>query len=445
MWTVQCTVVCFCICTAFLPKISSIAITEYEGKSITFRTSYTEGFETNSKYFSRSDTFFSEKLVETSESNRWTTHGRFAIFDNTSAHVIIATILNLTMEDSGSYTVGVDVTLLPDYDAEIQLTVMRAKAQKTTTPRQRLTTTPQGLTTPSQRFATPSLRLATTSQRLATPSKAFLPKISRAITEYEGKSITFSTSYLESLETNSKYFSRSGYFCEKLVETSESNRWTTHGRFAIFDNTSTHLITTTILNLTVEDSGLYIVAVDVTLWPDPETEIQLTVMRAEVQKTTTPPQRLTTPSQRLTTPSTVDVHNTNIPAYITPQNKANTEPHLSLMTVLMVVCACTFLLVCPFSLFKLLKSSSVCKRSASAPYHMRNTSAQVTEEYVKMVPVGLPDSLTDNCTIGKDFQRHVYVEMETDACYVDPLQNLDPAYTEMNPNLVQESIYQTID
>ncbi|XP_073764001.1 uncharacterized protein isoform X4 [Danio rerio] len=366
MWTVQCTVVCFCICTAFLPKISSIAITEYEGKSITFRTSYTEGFETNSKYFSRSDTFFSEKLVETSESNRWTTHGRFAIFDNTSAHVIIATILNLTMEDSGSYTVGVDVTLLPDYDAEIQLTVMRAKAQKTTTPRQRLTTTPQGLTTPSQRFATPSLRLATTSQRLATPSK-------------------------------------------------------------------------------VEDSGLYIVAVDVTLWPDPETEIQLTVMRAEVQKTTTPPQRLTTPSQRLTTPSTVDVHNTNIPAYITPQNKANTEPHLSLMTVLMVVCACTFLLVCPFSLFKLLKSSSVCKRSASAPYHMRNTSAQVTEEYVKMVPVGLPDSLTDNCTIGKDFQRHVYVEMETDACYVDPLQNLDPAYTEMNPNLVQESIYQTID
>nr|XP_021333852.1 uncharacterized protein LOC110439990 [Danio rerio] len=117
---------------SFLPKISSIAITEYEGKSITFRTSYTEGFETNSKYFSRSDTFFSEKLVETSESNRWTTHGRFAIFDNTSAHVIIATILNLTMEDSGSYTVGVDVTLLPDYDAEIQLTVMRENHDTTT-------------------------------------------------------------------------------------------------------------------------------------------------------------------------------------------------------------------------------------------------------------------------------------------------------------------------
>lgn len=97
----------------------------YEGEDFTFHVGYPSDYEENSKYFGRSDGFFFEKLVQTTESNRWTRHGRFALLDNTSAHLLIATIFGLISEDSDVYTFGVDVKLMPDPDTEIQLTVRR--------------------------------------------------------------------------------------------------------------------------------------------------------------------------------------------------------------------------------------------------------------------------------------------------------------------------------
>lgn len=97
----------------------------YEGEDFTFHVGYPSDYEENSKYFGRSDGFFFEKLVQTTESNRWTRQGRFALLDNTSAHFLTATIFGLISEDSDVYTFGVDVKLMPDPDTEIQLTVRR--------------------------------------------------------------------------------------------------------------------------------------------------------------------------------------------------------------------------------------------------------------------------------------------------------------------------------
>ncbi|KAL0202052.1 hypothetical protein M9458_000070, partial [Cirrhinus mrigala] len=98
----------------------------YEGKYITFQAIYPPDYEKNTKYFGRTHDFFSfEKLVETSHPNRWAKQGRFVLFDNTSAHFLTATISGLVAEDSGSYSFGVDIKLLPDLIAdEIQLTVI---------------------------------------------------------------------------------------------------------------------------------------------------------------------------------------------------------------------------------------------------------------------------------------------------------------------------------
>ncbi|RXN33114.1 CMRF35-like molecule 8 [Labeo rohita] len=108
----------------------------YEGKDITFKAMYPPDYETNTKYFGRTHDFFSfEKLVETSHPNRWVKQGRYILFDNTSAHFLTARILRLVAGDSGSYSLGVDIKLLPDFIAdEIQLTVITGEAQRPTTP-----------------------------------------------------------------------------------------------------------------------------------------------------------------------------------------------------------------------------------------------------------------------------------------------------------------------
>ncbi|KAK9981706.1 hypothetical protein ABG768_001230 [Culter alburnus] len=105
----------------------------YEGKHVMFHNRYPEGYETNTKYFGKTDGFSFEKLVQTSHPLRWAKQGRFALFDNTSARILTAVILRLVLEDSGLYSFGVDVKLLPDLSGDdIQLTVRRGEAQRPT-------------------------------------------------------------------------------------------------------------------------------------------------------------------------------------------------------------------------------------------------------------------------------------------------------------------------
>lgn len=75
----------------------------YEGKYVTFKAIYPPDYETNTKYFDRTDGFFFEKLVQTCHPSYWAEQGRFALFDNTSTHVLTTAILGLVTEDSSNY------------------------------------------------------------------------------------------------------------------------------------------------------------------------------------------------------------------------------------------------------------------------------------------------------------------------------------------------------
>ncbi|XP_059407680.1 uncharacterized protein LOC132142064 [Carassius carassius] len=261
---------------------------------------------------------------------------------------------------------------------------------------------------------------------------------------YEGSHVMFYTIYTPDYKTNTKYFGKhDAFFFEKLVETSHPNRWVKQGRFALFDNTSACLLTAAILNLVLDDSGYYSFGVDIKLMPDPTgEEIQLTVIRGEAQRPTTP----------APTP-TVIVSSTSSPVNITAQNWAGTrdqESYVRFVTVLSLVCVCTLLVVCPFGLFKVLKWATASKLSVSVSYH-RKTTAQVVDEYVKMNSVVFtnpPTARSDKGLVIPDLHRPANTEpvSSTDACYMDVVQpDLDQIYTEMNPDVVQESIYQSID
>ncbi|XP_056128032.1 uncharacterized protein LOC130105856 [Rhinichthys klamathensis goyatoka] len=270
--------------------------------------------------------------------------------------------------------------------------------------------------------------------------------ISCTVTEigYEGEDFTFHVGYPSHYEGKSKYFGRSdGLFFKKLVQTTESNRWTRQGRFALLDNTSAHFLTATIFGLISEDSDVYTFGVDVKMLPDPDTEIQLTVRRKGE------PQRPTTSLPR------VVVSSTNSPANITAQNWAETgeqEPYLWFVTALSLVCVGTLLVVCPFALFKVFKWAATCKLSVSVSYHTRTTSDHIVDDYLKMSPVVLSNSSMAQREKGsfvEDIHRLTNTQQthSKDANYIDsaPAESLDQIYTEMNPGFAQESIYYSID
>ncbi|XP_026144581.1 uncharacterized protein LOC113119346 [Carassius auratus] len=261
---------------------------------------------------------------------------------------------------------------------------------------------------------------------------------------YEGSQVTFKAIYTPDYKTDTKYFGKHGvFFFEKLVETSHPNRCVKQGRFTLFDNTSACVLTATILNLVLEDSGSYSFGVDITLMPDPTgEEIQLTVIRGEAQRPITP----------APTPKVI-ISSTSSPVNITAQNWDRTrdqESYVRFVTVLSLVCVCTLLVVCPFGLFKVLKYATASKLSVSVSYH-RKTTAQVVDEYVKMSSVAFtnpPTARSDKGSVIPELHRPANTEPDpsTDACCTDAVQpDLDQIYTEMNPDVVQESIYQSID
>uniref|UniRef100_A0A671NGX9 Uncharacterized protein n=1 Tax=Sinocyclocheilus anshuiensis TaxID=1608454 RepID=A0A671NGX9_9TELE len=209
-----------------------------------------------------------------------------------------------------------------------------------------------------------------------------------------GNHVTFHTIYPPDYETNTKYFGKTdGFFFEKLVETSHPNRWVKQGRFALFDNTSACILTAAILKLVAEDSGYYAFGVDIKLLPDlMGDEIQLTVIMGE-------------------NPLTCFIFS------MTRKEKLKSHHMTPLIVTLITI--------------------------TNVLTDMKASSLQ--DEYVKMHSVVLTNSPTarsDRGSVIHDFHRPANTEPvhSTDACYIDFVQpNLDQIYTEINPDVVQES------
>ncbi|XP_051557804.1 uncharacterized protein LOC127443344 [Myxocyprinus asiaticus] len=269
------------------------------------------------------------------------------------------------------------------------------------------------------------------------------------INGYEEENLVFYVKYRSGYEENIKYFSRSdGFFEKKLVQTAQPNSWSQHGRYALFDNTTSRWVTIVIFRLGAEDSGLYYCGADVTLEVDPMVEIQITVKKGEPRRPTTEPRVLINGDDVITNPANIATQNW--------PKKRDQESYIRLVTVLSVVFVCTLVCVCPFVLFKVLKQVNTCKLSVSASYHTRNMSNQLGDEYVKMSPIVLPNSSTaqsDRASTAKELHRTTDMEAapDTDTNYidVDPVLSgsldVDPLYSEMDVDSVQESVYQSIN
>ncbi|TRY92131.1 hypothetical protein DNTS_031447 [Danionella cerebrum] len=262
-----------------------------------------------------------------------------------------------------------------------------------------------------------------------------LVKTSVAVTAYEGTPVTFWVTYPPGYESHVKYLGRSGGYFEKLIESSEPNTWTRRGRFALFDNTSALALTATIFDPTLEDSGYFTLGVDVKMQIDPTAEIELAVRKAELQRTTKPPQGLSTPETGAAAQVVHDgvelMQDTEISPNISTQNWTRTRNQDSRLW-LVLVCVSVLLLLCSFTVFKLITWVSANRMSGSESYQSRKTSPCVAEVYVKMNPIVPPNSALGAGSALEDFYMNITSEAEQ-------------IYTEMKPDVLHQSVHQATD
>ncbi|XP_072513071.1 polymeric immunoglobulin receptor-like [Salminus brasiliensis] len=101
---------------------------------------------------------------------------------------------------------------------------------------------------------------------------------SREVAGYPGGGVLIKCKYERSYTSNKKYFCKGSWTnCADQIKTGVSNEWKNTGRFSLFDNTSAAEFWVLIRELTVEDSGTYWCAVDIEMWPDDHTPVELKI------------------------------------------------------------------------------------------------------------------------------------------------------------------------
>ncbi|CAJ1053175.1 CMRF35-like molecule 5 [Xyrichtys novacula] len=162
----------------------------------------------------------------------------------------------------------------------------------------------------------------------------------------EGHSFDFRCEYPANLEKNTKYFclvDNNVCNANTLIRTETQMQRVRVGRFSMFDNTTGGFFTVTVDKLTFKDSGMYWCGVDIKLYPDRITVIQLNVSQATVSPPTDSPKE-----------STVD--RLHAPLYLT-----------AVMCVAAIFCVCMFTL-CLLLVVKQQRSNAQRNRETSADY-----------------------------------------------------------------------------
>ncbi|XP_071399562.1 transmembrane domain-containing protein TMIGD3-like [Centroberyx affinis] len=245
---------------------------------------------------------------------------------------------------------------------------------------------------------------------------------STAVTGMEGQSMDFRCEYSVSQQDMAKYFCRIDHTmsCKNLIKTVKHNQWVRSERFRLYDNTTVGVFIVTVDQLVLGDSGKYWCGVDIHMYPDTISEIQLNVSPAP---TTT------------ILPGGLMPHKSQLPLVLTA-----------------VMCVGALLFVCVFTLSLLV----IVKHQNSGTRQNR----EISSDYETMTPAGcaspelncsrLPPDCTEiaapppppelnshinskdrECTVTLDLNDYVDVDVPGQTCQY---QNLDP-------NLLEEHIY----
>ncbi|KAL7852041.1 hypothetical protein SRHO_G00178260 [Serrasalmus rhombeus] len=203
------------IFTLFLISVGggeSERVMGYSGGGVLIKCRYETQYRSNQKYLCKDSWLNCGEQIKTGD-KKWINSGRFSLFDDTRAAQFWVVIRELTVEDSGTYQCGIDISL--DFDI---LTPVELKVEEDT----------------------------------------FFEK---SITESAvvGGSVNISCKYPQSHSSYPKFLCRrvGTVNCSYETSVNESRRWRNEGKLYLHDNRAKQIFTVIINRLTEEDSGEY--------------------------------------------------------------------------------------------------------------------------------------------------------------------------------------------
>ncbi|KAI5614561.1 polymeric immunoglobulin receptor-like isoform X2 [Silurus asotus] len=160
----------------------------------------------------------------------WIPSERFSLFDDTKSAEFSVMIREITVEDTGTYQCGVDISLGKDIYTPVELKVMEYGGA------------------------------------------------SEELRGYSRGGVLIKCKYNTEYKENLKYFCKGSWpGCSDQIKTGVKNLWVTSGRFSLFDDTKSAEFSVMIRELTVEDTGTYHCGVDIYLGMDIYTPVELKV------------------------------------------------------------------------------------------------------------------------------------------------------------------------
>ncbi|XP_047669155.1 uncharacterized protein LOC113640859 isoform X2 [Tachysurus fulvidraco] len=104
---------------------TSNEVTGYSGGGILIKCKYDTAYRINKKYFCRGSLSGCSDQIKTGDKKQWVNSGRFSLFDDTKSLEFRVMIRKLTVQDTGTYHCGVDITLVRDIYTPVELKVQQ--------------------------------------------------------------------------------------------------------------------------------------------------------------------------------------------------------------------------------------------------------------------------------------------------------------------------------
>ncbi|KAF4078856.1 hypothetical protein AMELA_G00186260 [Ameiurus melas] len=188
-------------------------VTGYSGGGVLIKCKYYTKYRENQKYFCKGPWTSCSYQIKTGAKNEWINSGRFSLFDDTKSAEFSVMIRELTVEDAGAYYCGVDKYWMDIY-TRVELKVKE--------------------------------------------DLSYVKSISKTV--HVGGDLNISCKYPESLRSDPKFLCKTRLqraACSYKESVKESRKDVNEGKFSLYDDRETQMLTVSIRNVTEQDSGEY--------------------------------------------------------------------------------------------------------------------------------------------------------------------------------------------
>ncbi|XP_046708244.1 polymeric immunoglobulin receptor-like isoform X4 [Silurus meridionalis] len=203
----------------------------YSGGEVLVKCKYDTEYKENLKYFCKGSWSGCSDQIKTEVKNLWVTSGRFSLFDDTKSAEFRVMIREITVEDTGTYQCGVDISLGKDIYTPVELKVKE--------------------------------------------DLSYEKSISKTV--HVGGDLNISCKYPQSLRNHSKFLCKgmqpaACVYSESVIES----------RFSLYDDRTEQIFTVSIRNVAKTDSGEYWCGAEATWTSDHGYKVYLTQINLTV-------------------------------------------------------------------------------------------------------------------------------------------------------------------